>query len=297
MKKQCTILMLAFVFTQTLAQLPTHFAPIGTRWEYNFFSYGQSAGKFTYESEGDTLINGVTHRVIKTTSKTQCDFPPFCPFITTVSKNFFTIRNDSLLSLTANGYRFAFNFGYRVGDSINLLYSSVRKAAVTRIGDTTINGKRLKFWEIRQTCTATRQRYGKIYELIGSADNGFYEFEDRCVSDPNSKTLCSIKTTDWTYEPQVCRYSVATNEVAAINAYVYPNPVSNQLTVDYTTENLSEKPMLVIQDVLGKTAHQQILDAATPSVNVDVSGLNAGIYLLSIQAKGREKYVKKIVKH
>lgn len=297
MKKQCTILMLALVFTQTWAQLPTHFAPIGTRWEYNFFSYGQSAGKFTYESEGDTLINGVAHRVIKTTRKTRCDFSPTCEFVTTVSKDFFTIRNDSLLSFTANGYRFAFNFGYRVGDSINLLYSSVRKAAVTRIGDTTINGKRLKFWEISQTCTATRQRYGKIYELIGSADNGFYEFEDRCVSDPNSKTLCSIKTADWTYEPQVCRYSVATNEVAAINAHVYPNPVSNQLTVDYSAKNLSEKGTLVIQDVLGKTVHQQILDAATPSVNVNVSGLNAGIYLLSIQAEGKKNYVKKIVKH
>jgi hypothetical protein len=297
MKKQCTILMLAFVFTQTLAQLPTHFAPIGTRWEYNFFSYGQSAGKFTYESEGDTLINGVTHRVVKTTRKTKCDFPPDCPFTTTVSKSFFTIKNDSLLLFTTNGHRFIFNFGYRVGDSINPLYGSVRKAAVTRIGDTLINGKRLKFWEIRQTCTATRQRYGKIYELIGSADDGFYEFEDQCLSDPNSKRLCSIKSGDFAYEPQVCRYSVATNEVAVTDAHVYPNPVSNQLAIDYTAENLSEKLTLTVQDVLGKTVHQQTLDAATPSVNVDVSGFNAGIYLLSIQAEGKKRFVKKIVKH
>ena len=288
--------MLFFVFTQTFAQLPANFSPIGTRWEYNFFSYGQSEGKFTYESEGDTLINGVAHRVIKTTRKTKCDFPPTCEFVTTISKNFFTARNDSLLSLTANGYRFAFNFGYRVGDSVNLLYANVKKAVVTRIGDTLMNGKRLKFWEIRQTCTATRQRYGKIYELIGSADDGFYEFEDKCISDPNSKTLCSMKSGDFAYEPQVCRYSVATNEIAAIDAHVYPNPVSNQLTIDYTAENLSENWALVIQDVLGKTVHQQILDAATPSVNVDVSGLNAGIYLLSIQTQGKKVFVKKIVK-
>ena len=288
--------MLTFVFTQTSAQLPTNFAPIGTRWEYNFFSYGQSFGKFTYESEGDTLINGVTHRIIKTTRKTRCDFPPTCEFTTTISKNYFTIRNDSLLSLTANGYRFAFNFGYRVGDSINLLYANVRKAAVTRTSDTLISGKRLKFWEIRQTCTATRQRYGKIYELIGSADDGFYEFEDQCISDPNSKTLCSIKSGDFAYEPQVCRYSVSTNDVAAIDVSVYPNPVLNQLTIEYRAENLSENLMLVIQDVLGKTVHQQILKVATPSVNVDFSGLNAGIYMLSIQTQGKKVYVKKIVK-
>jgi Secretion system C-terminal sorting domain len=297
MKKQCTILMLAFVFTQTLAQLPTHFAPIGTRWEYNFFSYGQSYGKFTHESEGDTLINGVTHRVVKTTRKTKCDFPPDCPFTTTISKNFYTIRNDSLLSVNGNGYRLLFNFGYRVGDSVSLLYGSLRKAVISRIGDTTINSKRLKFWEIKQTCTPTRQRYGNIYELIGSADDGFYEFEDQCTSDPNSKRLCSVKTVDWTYEPQICRYSVATKETVEINATVYPNPVLNQLTIDYSLDNFAEKKTLVIHDVLGKTVHQQILADTTPSVNVDMSGLNAGIYLLSIQSHGKQLFHKRLVKY
>ena len=296
MKKQYTLLMLAFVFTQTLAQLPDNFAPIGTRWEYNFFSYGQSYGKFTHESEGDTLINGVTHRVVKTTRKTKCDFPPDCPFTTTISKNFYTVRNDSLLSVNGNGYRLMFNFGYRVGDSINLLYGSVRKAVVSRIGDTTINSKRLKFWEIKQTCTPTRQRYGNIYELIGSADDGFYEFEDQCTSDPNSKRLCSVKSGDWTYNPQICTYSVAVHEIEPLNAAVYPNPVSNQLTVEYYAENLLENLTLVISDILGKTVHKQVLDTATPSVNIDLSRLNTGIYLLSIQAQGKKRYIKKIVK-
>jgi hypothetical protein len=308
MKKLFTILMIFGTFCPIVAQIPAHFAPIGTRWEYNYYLYGQEFGKFVYESEKDTLINGTPHRIIKRTRKVQCDYPSCTEYVTTVSNEWLTVRNDSLLSATSSGYRFLFNFNYRVGDSLNFVYTNPsyrnQKPIIWRIGDTLINGKRLKFWETKQTCiygsgtgTTTKFRYAKIYELIGSESDGFYEFYDFCISDPLLKGICSVKSGDWVYNRGVCQYSVGTKDVAAsIKATLFPNPTTNELTIDYTAAHDASDLTVKIYDVLGKMVHLQKIDAALASLKIKVAHFEAGIYELTIQSANQPPFAQRFVK-
>ncbi len=297
MKVQFTILMLFAVFSQITAQLPANFAPIGTRWEYNYFAYGQSEGKYIYESVGDTLINAVPHRVVNLATKLKCDYPG-CVFLTKSYPLFYTVRNDSLLALSQNGYIFLFNFNYKQGDSVTINYRnpSSPNAVVLRVADTTINGKNLKFWEIRQTCGPTKNRIDKVYESIGSIENGFYEFWDKCSSDPTSKQLCNVKMGNWTYDPYVCRYSVATQEIPFFNATISPNPVTEKLKIEFSIEKSIAQMDIVVYDLLGKVIHKQAFDNTNTFENIDVSRLPTGLYLLTVQSGRKKLWTQKFVK-
>jgi hypothetical protein len=302
MKKLFTILLIFGTICPIIAQIPAHFAPIGTRWEYDYYSFGQEYGRFIYESERDTLINGATHRIIKRTRTVRCDYPSCVNYVTTISSDWLTVRNDSLLAVTTSGYRFLFNFNYRVGDSINVAYLNPRnqKPIIGRIGDTLINGKRLKFWETKQTCTSattTKVRYGKVYELIGTSNDGFYEFQDFCLSDPNLKTICSVTSNGWVYNPSVCLYSVGTKDVAAsIKATLFPNPTTNELTIDYTAAHDALDLTLKIYDVLGKMVHCQKIDAAASILKIKVAHFESGIYELTIQSANQPPFAQRFVK-
>jgi Secretion system C-terminal sorting domain len=300
MKALLTIFLLAAALSKSAAQIPAHFAPIGTRWEYNFFSYLTEYGKYVCESMGDSIINGTIHRVIKLTRRTSpCDYAG-CVFSTASWNRYYTVRNDSLLALQDGVHVFIFNFGYRVGDSLSLSVNgriNPNKAVVSRIADTVINNKILKFWETRQNCpTATPSlRVQKVYQLIGLLD-GFYELFDRCPIFDTFSTLCSIKSGDWSYNPQVCRYSVATTDMPTIKVNVYPNPVANQLTVDYSMDNVVVQTYVAIRDILGKTVYFQKLIVSNNSINIDLAGVTTGIYILSIQSEGKTMFTKRIVK-
>ena len=69
-KVQLTILLLACLFSQSMAQLPANFAPVGARWEYNYYNYALEEGRYIHESVGDTTINGLPHRIIKSENGT-----------------------------------------------------------------------------------------------------------------------------------------------------------------------------------------------------------------------------------
>ena len=299
MKVQITIFLFVLALSKSAAQIPDHFAPIGTRWEYNLFSYLSEYGKLIYESVGDTLINGTKHRVIKTTSRTSaCEVG--CPLRTYSDSSYYTVRNDSLLRINWNGeYLFMFNFNYRIGDTISLSTNgriSPPKGIVSRVVYALINNKRLRFWEISQTCT-NKIATQKVFELIGLVDNTFYDLLDRCQSGDTFRTLCEVQSDGWVYSPQICRYSVPTNEVEPTAVTIYPNPANAQLTVNYTTDNQAFVPIsLVIHDIVGKIVYEKPLDALKNIEPVDISNLAKGIYTLSIQVIEKKVFTKRFVK-
>jgi Secretion system C-terminal sorting domain len=299
MKNQLCILLLALSISQLTAQLPANFAPIGTQWNCNYFAYGSEKGTINHVAMGDTLMNGAVHRIIKRT-KISCDYGNCTIFKTTISQHYYTIRNDSLFKTEPNYTRFLFNFNCKLGDSLHMdLWSNLADdGVITRIADTTINNKRLKFWEFTQNCVW--QRYSVkhyVYELIGSVYDGFYEFGDRCNSDPIGNSLCSMKSGDWTYRTSdYCSNYVATKEIIPFYATLYPNLASHQLTIDYSTDNHIESMKLMIHDVLGKVVHQQILDTSTSTLNINIEHLNAGMYILSVQSQGKKRFVQRFIK-
>jgi hypothetical protein len=73
---------------------------------------------------------------------------------------------------------------------------------------------------------------------------------------------------------------------AAVSVSVYPNPVSNSITIS----GLSGKTSLKIINTAGITLKQ--INTAESTLSVDVNELKAGIYMIqAVDASGRVKTV------
>jgi len=77
---------------------------------------------------------------------------------------------------------------------------------------------------------------------------------------------------------------------SADNISIYPNPVTNNLNV----AGLTGKSTLKITNIAGKTMMEQNTDAN--SLNIDLSGLKAGTYILSISDEAERIVIKKFIK-
>lgn len=75
----------------------------------------------------------------------------------------------------------------------------------------------------------------------------------------------------------------------------YPNPASENVTVEYAYSGQSNNVKLVIKNLVGATVYTRNLDANGNKVRVDVSDYNAGIYFYSIEADGRPLVTKKLL--
>jgi hypothetical protein len=75
----------------------------------------------------------------------------------------------------------------------------------------------------------------------------------------------------------------------------YPNPASDNVTIEYAYTGNSDNVKLVVKNMLGTTLLTKKLDANGNKVKVDVSEYNAGIYFYSIEADGRPLITKKLL--
>lgn len=75
----------------------------------------------------------------------------------------------------------------------------------------------------------------------------------------------------------------------------YPNPASDNVTVEYTISGNADKAQLVVKNLLGATLYTRNLDVNANRVKMDVSEYPAGIYFYSIEADGRPLVTKKLL--
>ena len=86
------------------------------------------------------------------------------------------------------------------------------------------------------------------------------------------------------------------NQVAnATKMRAYPNPASDNVTVEYAISGNANKVQLVIKNLLGATLYTRNLDANANKVRLDVSEYPSGIYFYSIEADGRPLVTKKLL--
>lgn len=71
------------------------------------------------------------------------------------------------------------------------------------------------------------------------------------------------------------------------SAVIYPNPVSTELYINLSDNNISEQ-VLQIFDISGKQIFRQVIQSGQTQFGVDVQNFAAGIYLLSIEQKGQK---------
>jgi hypothetical protein len=91
----------------------------------------------------------------------------------------------------------------------------------------------------------------------------------------------------WTY---VTSSVLRNNQFEIAGLKVYPNPVTNGI-VNVTTDANNEKTV-VIFDVLGK----QVLKTTTSLASINVSNLNAGVYIIKITEEGKSATRKLIIR-
>ncbi len=86
-----------------------------------------------------------------------------------------------------------------------------------------------------------------------------------------------------------CAVSVE-EEADQLAIQLYPNPVGNQLTVQFNNQ-ISGKTVIQIVDVTGKVVRSQEVNGSVQTINIDVADLANGLYTLSIS--GADNFTSK----
>lgn len=93
-------------------------------------------------------------------------------------------------------------------------------------------------------------------------------------------------------EPNSSTLSVDNNTIFNTSISLYPNPVSNILSID--SKNNTALTSYTVYSINGRLLkHAKINNANT---SVDISGFNQGIYLLELRGSNSERIIRKIVK-
>ena len=92
-------------------------------------------------------------------------------------------------------------------------------------------------------------------------------------------------------------FRVSTKEtLPPLSIILYPNPVGNELNIDYTPDNANGELEIKVFDILGKTVFNNKMDAFKDSLSINVSNLAEGMYIISVSVQGKKTYTQKIIK-
>ena len=124
---------------------------------------------------------------------------------------------------------------------------------------------------------------------------------------------CAIDSAVWTvtvYDPSnpsdestatiIWRCGNAPTSVDEINASnvklsAYPNPTSNNLTIQYSVDGNYDNIAVDLYDVLGQKLISQSLNNRGGKTNLDVSALNAGVYFYAIKVDGQTIRTERLI--
>ncbi|HEY4797798.1 MAG TPA: T9SS type A sorting domain-containing protein [Bacteroidia bacterium] len=84
-------------------------------------------------------------------------------------------------------------------------------------------------------------------------------------------------------------------ELGLRHVYIYPNPASENLFLDFGNQDLGEAE-ISFSDVLGRTLERKIISAQGRQT-LDVSGLEQGIYFLKLKTSSGEATSKLVIAH
>lgn len=88
--------------------------------------------------------------------------------------------------------------------------------------------------------------------------------------------------------PFISQVSVETI-VAENSLKLYPNPASNNITVNYTLLNNADETTIRIRSLVGQTVYEQKIangSAGNKQVNIDITNITNGIYIAELEANG-----------
>jgi hypothetical protein len=90
---------------------------------------------------------------------------------------------------------------------------------------------------------------------------------------------------------------VSINELTSddVTLNVYPNPASNNLTIDYNINGKNENGRIDVYDVLGQKVMTHSLTKNQDKLNIDLNNLNSGVYFYSIKVGGKMLRTERVI--
>ena len=289
MKKLILITLLSAL---TFTLFSQNFAPVGAEWYFgNGPALSADVGYFYYEINSDTIING-----------------KYCTYFDDSSNQpliFYYESNDSVYWRSENDTKFHmfYNFNASKGDVWTITGGSVVNPS-TSISDTFLvsvdttysavyNGVSLKTLEI-STINAVGNVWlfdGLVVEKFGhlSLHRPWHGLEEinltglRCYSDSAFGQYTTVS-----YSCDSTWMAVGINDLNIHKLKVYPNPASDQLTIDATELNLtSALQTLEIYNLQGQLVEQYAITSNNNLITVDVSNLNNGVFFYTVKSENQ----------
>lgn len=135
---------------------------------------------------------------------------------------------------------------------------------------------------------------GLIWHLIAKGVGfGFEVFNDFLIDDGYLFATTSLYCLKVSLDTIGISTGIAEEKFNEQNISVYPNPVSNSLTLQIGDKNLNEETLLQVFDISGKLIREEKLSGN----RIDVSALANGFYVLALTANGKMQQQKFIVQH
>jgi hypothetical protein len=90
--------------------------------------------------------------------------------------------------------------------------------------------------------------------------------------------------------------SVASNTGVASTPFIYPNPASGSINIQWNGFAKNAQAHISISDVLGKTVLSQAFIISSAATNLDISSLQPGVYFVATESAGNNYHQKLIIK-
>ena len=97
------------------------------------------------------------------------------------------------------------------------------------------------------------------------------------------------------YDPILCPTGIEEHSLKNEGIKVYPNPAMDKLTIEFDLA-LQEATTLKLIDSGGKVVHSEVITPGMRMVNIDLSTLREGLYLIQISTD-KDNLVEKFVKY
>jgi hypothetical protein len=117
-------------------------------------------------------------------------------------------------------------------------------------------------------------------------DSAMHMFTIQQANVMNSKVGPGGESVSLTQHPEILEWPTAVNDIENMSNFdIYPNPTSGTFQISFT--NVKELQKITVSNMLGQTVKTiDINNSATANYNVDLTGLNKGVYLIQCTFTG-----------
>ena len=287
--KRLTITTIALLFL-SLQAMNQEWAPIGTKWYYSAYSFGFPFTNHpdSIESIGDTVINGISCRILSGTA--GCSYGESSLY-TYGADNKVYIFNES-----SGTFSVLYDFAAETGESWTIIPPNPADSFQVKVDSVytrMIDGHLLSVQAISTIDFYSYYSFiGEVYEGIG---NSIFLYPQISTCDPWPGPIRCFTTNETTihFDTIPCNAVISyisINESFRIKEIkIFPNPATSFITININEGIAIEEA--TIYNHLG----QKALEAVPANNTVDVSGLKAGIYFIEVATKewrGRTKIIK-----